>query len=91
MALAKVRWHDSNMLPHLESSGDLQMCTQGRFRRTMVPLASNLLLALGLSGCGSAGTVSSAPPQPIPPAAATRLVGYLPDYDGSYATFAATL
>ena len=91
MALAKVRWHDSNMLPHLESSGDLQMCTQGRFRRTMVPLASNLLLALGLSGCGSAGTVSSAPPQPIPPAAATRLVGYLPDYDGSYATFASTL
>jgi hypothetical protein len=39
-----------------------------------------------LSGCGS-----STPAPPITPGAGTRLVGYLPDYDGSYAGFASTL
>jgi chitinase len=89
--MSAVRWHGGNMFPRLESLGESQMRTQGRFRRIMVLLASSLPLALGLSGCGSAGTVSSTSTPPPPPVAVTRLVGYLPDYDGSYATFASTL
>jgi chitinase len=61
------------------------------FRGTTVLSVATLLLAMGLSGCGSSSSSSSTPTPPSPPIAATRLVGYLPDYDGSYATFAPTL
>jgi chitinase len=69
------------------------MRTHGHFRRATMHSAVFFTLAIGLNGCGSSGSGSPAPTptQPITPVAASRLVGYLPDYDGSYATFASTL